>query len=600
MQVKKLIQNITNTIIERSVCKRAAYLEKLKYIQNNHPPKEKLPCGNIAHSVAACTGATKNTLIKDSNINIGIVSAYNDMLSAHQPFKHYPKLIKDNLRKLGSTAQYAGGVPAMCDGVTQGQPGMEISLFSRDVIAMSTAVALSHNTFDGVICLGVCDKIVPGQIMGALSFGHLPTLFIPSGPMTSGINNAQKAKTRQLYAEGGVTRKELLDCEMKSYHSPGTCTFYGTANTNQLVLEVMGLMLPGAAFINPNTPFRQMMTKQASWQIHKLCKEQQPLGIGYMINEKTIVNAIVALLATGGSTNHTIHLIAIAAAAGIIINWSDIALLSDKVPLLVRVYPNGQADINHFQAAGGVAFLIDQLLKGGYLHEDVKTVIGSGLSAYAKEPYIKQGKVYYRKALEKSLDENILCPIDKPFTATGGIRVLEGNLGRCVIKVSAVDKKYFKLKAPAMIFESQQAFTEAFHNEKICHDSIIVVRQQGPSANGMPELHQLTPLLTLLQLRGLKVALITDGRMSGASGKVPAAIQLHPEAVKGGNIAKLVTGDVIEIDISQNSLNANVDFEKRTITMQINQYPTILGADLFSVFREKTNHAELGASISNG
>jgi len=533
--------------------------------------------------------------------NLGIVTAYNDMLSAHQPFAKYPDILKSAANVAGGTAQVAGGTPAMCDGITQGFPGMELSLFSRDVIAMSTAIALSHNMFDAVLCLGVCDKIVPGLLIGALSFGHLPVIFVPAGPMSSGIPNKEKALIRQQFAEGKIEREELLAAESKAYHSYGTCTFYGTANSNQMLLEAMGLHLPGAAFVHPDDALRHVLTEEAATRacaITDLNKEYLP--ICEIVNEKCIVNALVALLATGGSTNHTIHWIAIAQAAGIILNWNDFHDLSRIVPLLSRVYPNGTADVNHFQAAGGPAFVIHALLERGLMHEDVLTVMGAGLSQYTYEPKLKDHKLVYPDLpVAESGDLDVIRPVDAPFAKEGGLKLLCGNLGRCIIKISAVSEEHQVVEAPAIVFNDQSELAAAYKDGKLEQDFIAVVRFQGPRANGMPELHKMTPFLSSLQDRGFKVALVTDGRMSGASGKVPAAIHLVPEAAKDGPISRIQDGDLIRMDAKAGTLDVlDIDLKVRdasTLDSSISEFG--FGRNLFSFQRNKVTSAELGASI---
>lgn len=531
--------------------------------------------------------------------NVAIVSAYNDMLSAHQPFERFPGLIKQALHEIGSVGQFAGGVPAMCDGVTQGEPGMELSLASRDVIAMSTAIALSHNMFDAALCLGVCDKIVPGLLIGSLRFGHLPTVFVPAGPMPTGISNKEKAAVRQLFAEGKATREELLASEMASYHAPGTCTFYGTANTNQLLVEVMGLHLPGASFVNPNTPLRDELTREAARQASRLTPENgNYVPMAEVVDEKAIVNSVVALLATGGSTNHTLHLLAIAQAAGIQLTWQDMSELSHVVPTLARIYPNGQADINHFQAAGGMSFLIRQLLDGGLLHEDVQTVAGPGLRRYTREPFLEDGRLVWREGPERSLDEAILRPLDKPFSAEGGLRLMEGNLGRGVMKVSAVAPEHQVVEAPVRIFHDQASLAAAFKAGELERDLVAVVRFQGPRANGMPELHKLTPFLGVLQDRGFKVALVTDGRMSGASGKVPAAIHVSPEAIAGGPLARLRDGDRVRVDGVNGELRVLVDdaeWQARSLEPAPQDGNLGCGRELFAFMRNAMSSAEEGA-----
>lgn len=554
------VLEVTRRIQARSAATRQRYLEMVRAAASKGPHRGTLPCGNLAHGVAACGESDKQTLRLMNQANVAIVSAYNDMLSAHQPFERFPGLIKQALHEIGSVGQFAGGVPAMCDGVTQGEPGMELSLASRDVIAMSTAIALSHNMFDAALCLGVCDKIVPGLLIGSLRFGHLPTVFVPAGPMPTGISNKEKAAVRQLFAEGKATREELLASEMASYHAPGTCTFYGTANTNQLLVEVMGLHLPGASFVNPNTPLRDELTREAARQASRLTPENgNYVPMAEIVDEKAIVNSVVALLATGGSTNHTLHLLAIAQAAGIQLTWQDMSELSHVVPTLARIYPNGQADINHFQAAGGMSFLIRQLLDGGLLHEDVQTVAGPGLRRYTREPFLEDGRLVWREGPERSLDEAILRPLDKPFSAEGGLRLMEGNLGRGVMKVSAVAPEHQVVEAPVRIFHDQASLAAAFKAGELERDLVAVVRFQGPRANGMPELHKLTPFLGVLQDRGFKVALVTDGRMSGASGKVPAAIHVSPEAIAGGPLARLRDGDRVRVDGVNGELRVLVD-----------------------------------------
>ena len=597
----KIIQ-LTQAIVDRSKTTRAEYLQTTEQWRARSPQRGSLSCSNFAHGFAGVTKEDKKVLRATQAPNIGIVSAYNDMLSAHQPLETYPDIIRAAVREKGCTAQFAGGVPAMCDGVTQGQPSMELSLFSRDVIAMATTIALTHNMFDAAICMGVCDKIVPGLLIGALSFGHLPVIFVPAGPMTSGLPNAEKARIRNLFAQGKVGREELLKAEAESYHSPGTCTFYGTANSNQMLMEVMGLHLPGTAFVNPGTPLREALTRASAQRVSELTalgKDYRPLA--QVVSEKAIVNGIVGLLATGGSTNHTLHLVAIARAAGIQINWDDFAELSAIVPLLTRIYPNGQADVNHFHAAGGMAFLIGQLLDAGLLHTDVMTVFGNNLEAYRREPYLDGQTLRWRDAAEQSLDLDILRPVETPFSAQGGLKVLEGNIGRAIIKVSAVKPENQVVEAPAIIFESQQALQEAFKKGELNRDFVAVVRFQGPRANGMPELHKLTPALSVLQEQGYKVALLTDGRMSGASGKVPAAIHVTPEALAGGQIAKIHNDDIIRLDAKQGSLELMVDAtelaQRTAASPQLEQNQSGLGRELFRHMRENVSNSEQGASI---
>ena len=598
-----VVEQVTSRIKQRSAASRSAYLDQMKRAEEDGVHRAQLACGNLAHGFAACGAEDKNALKMMNAVNVGIISAYNDMLSAHQPFEHYPEQIRAAAREMGSVAQFAGGVPAMCDGVTQGQPGMELSLFSRDVIAMATAVGMSHNMFDAALYLGVCDKIVPGLLMGALRFGHLPTVFVPAGPMPSGLPNKEKAKIRQLYAEGKVDRDALLQCESDSYHSAGTCTFYGTANSNQMMVEMMGLHLPGSSFINPGQPMREALTKEATQQSIRLTAGNGRFTPMYeIVDEKAIVNATVALLATGGSTNHTMHLVAIARAAGIIIDWDDLSDLSSVVPLLARVYPNGQADINHFQAAGGVGFLVRQLLAGGFLHEDVMTIVGQGLSRYTQEPFMENGKLVWREGVTESMDETVLRPIDNPFSKDGGLKVLQGNLGRGVIKVSAVDEEHRIVEAPAIVFNDQDELAQAFKNGELEKDFIAVVRYQGPKAIGMPELHKLTPYLGTLQDKGFKVGLVTDGRMSGASGKVPAAIHVWPEANQGGALSQVKDGDMIRLDAINGTLTLLADDEswlERGLSapdVSVDHHKG-MGRELFLPMRRQVNCAEQGATI---
>lgn len=593
------VAQVTQAIIERSRASRGDYLQRIEAAKGSVVSRSNLSCGNLAHGFAACSQTDKDRLTMMDEANVAIVSAYNDMLSAHQPFERYPQIIKQAVREMGSVAQFAGGVPAMCDGVTQGQPGMELSLFSRDIIAMSTAVALSHNMFDAVLCLGVCDKIIPGLLIGSLSFGHLPIVFVPAGPMSSGLPNTEKARIRQLYAEGKVGRDELLACESDSYHSAGTCTFYGTANSNQLLMEVMGLHLPGASFVPPDGDLRDQLTRSAAQRAVKLTHPSQQQNLAQIVSEKTMVNAIVALLATGGSTNHTIHLIAIAKAAGIIINWDDFASLSSVVPSLTRIYPNGQADINVFHGAGGVPYLIQTLLQGGLLHEDVETIMGHGLSQYCQEPKLISSKLVWQPAPAESANSDVLTSIAEPFSKTGGLVTLEGNLGRSVAKVSAVKTEHWTVEAEALVFDSQVGFEQAFQAGALERDFIAVLRFQGPQACGMPELHKLTPYLGLLQDRGFKVALVTDGRMSGASGKVPAAIHLHPEAKSGGLISKIENGDLLSLDCHNGRLELLVEdhiLQARPAAQQTQTVTYGMGRELFANMRQQVTSAELGAS----
>ncbi|GAA0542355.1 phosphogluconate dehydratase [Rheinheimera aquimaris] len=595
-----VIQKVTDRIIARSQKSRAIYLQRLEKARLKGPHRGVLSCGNLAHGFAACNQQDKGDLRSLTKANIGIVSSYNDMLSAHQPYEQYPVLIKQAVSEVGSVAQFAGGVPAMCDGVTQGQPGMELSLLSRDIIAMSAAVGLSHNMFDGGLMLGICDKIVPGLFMAAMSFGHLPFVFVPAGPMPSGIPNKEKARVRQLYAEGKVGKEELLAAESASYHSAGTCTFYGTANSNQLVVEIMGLHLPGASFVNPGTQLRDELTKAAARQVTRLTDlGTDYLPAGKMIDAKSVVNGIVGLLATGGSTNHTMHLIAMARSAGFIVNWDDFAELSAATPLLTRIYPNGQADINHFQHAGGMALLIRELLDAGLLHEDVQTVAGPGLRRYTQQPVIQDNKLVWIDAPEQSLDPDVLATVKKPFKAHGGLEVLSGNVGRGVIKTSALREGTEVVKAPAVVFSSQHELDAAFKAGELNKDCIVVVRFQGPKACGMPELHKLTPPLGVLQDRGYKVALVTDGRMSGASGKVPAAIHVTPEAIDGGNIARIKTGDMMLVDGLTGKLEVLVpeaEFAARELaTQDMAESYYGMGREMFGALRGQLTGAEQGA-----
>lgn len=595
-----VIQKVTDRIIARSQKSREIYLQRLEQARLKGPHRGVLSCGNLAHGFAACNKQDKADLRSLTKANIGIISSYNDMLSAHQPYEHYPALIKQAVNEVGSVAQFAGGVPAMCDGVTQGQPGMELSLLSRDIIAMAAAVGLSHNMFDGGLMLGICDKIVPGLFMAAMSFGHLPFVFVPAGPMPSGIPNKEKARVRQLYAEGKVGKEELLAAESASYHSAGTCTFYGTANSNQLVVEMMGLHLPGASFVNPGTPLRDELTKAAARQVTRLTDlGADYLPAGKMIDAKAIVNGIVGLLATGGSTNHTMHLVAMARSAGFIVNWDDFAELSAATPLLTRIYPNGQADINHFQHAGGMALLIRELLDAGLLHEDVQTVAGPGLRRYTQQPVLQDGKLQWVDAPKTSLDPDVLATVKKPFKAHGGLEVLSGNVGRGVIKTSALREGTEVVKAPAVVFSSQHELDTAFKAGELNKDCVVVVRFQGPKACGMPELHKLTPPLGVLQDRGYKVALVTDGRMSGASGKVPAAIHVTPEAVDGGNIARIQNGDMILVDGLTGKLQVLVpdeEFAKREpATMDMSASYFGMGREMFGALRSQLTGAEQGA-----
>ena len=596
------VRAVTERIVERSRGSRATYLERTAAQAGGEPARKRLSCTNLAHGFAASADPDKQALRELRWPNLAIVTAYNDMLSAHQPYERFPGLIRAAARAAGATAQVAGGVPAMCDGVTQGQPGMELSLFSRDVIAMSTGVALSHGMFDAALCLGVCDKIVPGLLIGALSFGHLPAVFVPAGPMPSGLPNKEKARVRQLFAEGKAGRDELLESEAGSYHAAGTCTFYGTANSNQMLMEVMGLHLPGSAFVPPNTMLRDALTAagaRRAAQITALGKEYLPLS--KMLDERSIVNAVVGLLATGGSTNHTLHLVAIARAAGILIDWDDFSDLSDVVPLLARIYPNGGADINHFHAAGGMGFLINELIGAGLMHEDVQTISGAGLRASALEPWLSPGGLAWREASAASCDTSVLRPAADPFSADGGLKLLRGNLGRSIIKVSAVGSHHRVIEAPARVFDSQEAVLESFQRGELARDVVVVVRFQGPRANGMPELHGLTPALASLQSKGHQVALVTDGRMSGASGTVPAAIHLTPEVACGGPLGKVRDDDIIRLDSVKGTLEAHVPEEswnRRAIaTADLTANTFGMGRELFRAFRASAAPAEEGGGI---
>jgi len=593
---------VTARIIDRSQASRSDYMERMAAARSAGPGRAKLSCANWAHAFAASPEGDKQRMRNPSAPNVAIVSAYNDMLSAHQPLERFPDIIRAAAEAEGGTAQYAGGTPAMCDGVTQGRPGMELSLFSRDVIAMSTAVALTHDAFDAALMLGVCDKIVPGLTIGALSFGHLPVVFVPAGPMTSGISNAEKARTRALFAEGKVGRDELLDSEMKSYHGPGTCTFYGTANSNQMMMEMMGLHLPGAAFIHPNTPLRDALTAEAPKRAIRLAA-----GNGHsapmceVVDEKAIVNAMSGLLATGGSTNHTLHLVAMARAAGILIDWEDFDELSRVTPLLARVYPNGSEDVNAFHAAGGMAFVVRQLLDAGLAHEDVTTVAGPGLRHYQSEPFLHEGELVWRDGPAESLNRDILRPADDPFLPEGGLRLVKGGLGRAVIKTSAVKPEHLVIEAPAKVFTDQEQLIDAFKRGGLNQDFIAVVRFQGPKANGMPELHSLTPTLSVLLDKGFKVALVTDGRMSGASGKVPAAIHVTPEAMGGGPLARVADGDILRLDAHAGVLQivAAPGFDDRT-PQAVQPVQTGYGRELFGWMRRVAGPADAGASVLFG
>ncbi|WMT87384.1 phosphogluconate dehydratase [Pelagibacterium sp. 26DY04] len=602
MTVKTVIQDVTDAIAARSEASRRDYLDRLDRARAQGVHRTALSCGNLAHGFAACGPGDKSQLAGDTALNLGIITAYNDMLSAHQPYETYPAIIREAARDAGGVAQVAGGVPAMCDGVTQGQTGMDLSLFSRDVIAMAAAVGLSHNMFDAAVFLGICDKIVPGLVIAALTFGHLPAVFIPAGPMTTGLPNDEKARIRQLFAEGKVGRAELLEAESKSYHGPGTCTFYGTANSNQMLMEIMGLHLPGASFVNPGTPLRDALTRAATKRALAITAQgNEYTPAGHVIDEKSIVNGLVGLLATGGSTNHTMHLVAMANAAGLKITWDDMSRLSDVVPLLARVYPNGLADVNHFHAAGGMGFLIRELLDAGYLHEDVTTVWGKGLEAYTKEPRYIDDELSFEPVPAESGNPKVLAKAGEPFAKTGGLKLLSGTLGKSVIKISAVKPENRLIEAPAKVFHSQKGLQDAFKAGELTSDFIAVIRFQGPKAIGMPELHKLTPTLGILQDRGIKVALVTDGRMSGASGKVPAAIHMTPEAADGGPIAKLRDGDMLRLDSEAGTLEYLGDIEeflaRPAATEDLADQHFGMGRELFAGFRQLVGAADRGASV---
>ena len=599
-QLNRYVEEVTQRIIDRSADLRADYLAQIAEDHNNRPERGKLSCGNLAHGFAACDAGDKSSLRMMESGNMAIVTAYNDMLSAHQPYAEYPEIIKRAMRDIGCTAQVAGGVPAMCDGVTQGQDGMELSLLSRDIIAQCTAISLSHQMFDGVLALGICDKIVPGLLIGVLSFGYLPAIFIPAGPMESGLKNKEKQRIRQLFAEGKIGREELLQAESDSYHSAGTCTFYGTANSNQVLLEALGLQLPGSSFVNPSDPMRQRLTVEACHQLTRvtaLGSDYRP--VGEIVDERSIVNATISLLASGGSTNHTMHLVAIARAAGIIVNWDDIAELSAVVPLLAKVYPNGEADVNHFHAAGGTSCMFRQLLDAGFMHGDAKTVWGENFSSFTQESFIEDDKIVWRESPEQPLDLEVLTTTVQPFSREGGIRLLAGNIGRGVIKVSAVAPEHQVIEAPAIVLDDQDKLEGMFKAGLLNRDCVVVVRYQGPKALGMPELHKLTPFLGILQDKGYKVALVTDGRMSGASGKVPAAIHLVPEAVDGGLLAKLQNGDLIRVDAVSGQIECLEDMNvvnSREAAPNPKGNQRGCGRELFAVNRDNISNAEQGAS----
>ncbi len=598
--LNKVVEQVTNRIIERSRETRSAYLARMKEHYGKKVQREQLACTNLAHVAAAEDDKVKIRLKQIDAPNIGIVTAYNDMLSAHQPYYRYPEQLKAVINQTGATAQVAGGVPAMCDGVTQGQVGMELSLLSREVIAMATAISLSHNVFDGVMCLGICDKIVPGLLIGALSYGYLPTIFVPSGPMPSGISNKEKAETRKLFAEGKVGKDALMESEFKSYHAPGTCTFFGTANTNQMLMEAMGLHIPGSAFVAPNTPLRHKLTDAAATQIiQNTAQRGNFTPLCEIVSEKSIVNGIVALLATGGSTNHTLHIPAIAHAAGINVTWDDFNELSQAVPLIAKVYPNSAYDVNQFHEAGGMTYVMSQLLKGGFLHNDVKTVVGDGLDAYATTPQLNDDKLSWTPAVNSNRE--IVRDIAEPFSPEGGVRLLTGNLGRSVTKISAIAAEHRYVKAPAQVFHSQEDVLAAYKSGQLNCDVIVVLKYQGPRANGMPELHALTPALASLQDQGYKVALVTDGRMSGASGKVPNAIHLTPEALAGGNLAKVQTGDIIELDLENGILELHVPADelaaRELVIADLSANRIGYGRELFNHLRHNLSESEQGATL---
>ncbi len=604
--MKQAIVEVTDRIRERSLLLRRAYLGRIQRLQDRPPGAQRMGCANVAHAFAALPGDQRLRVVAERGPNLAVVTAYNDMLSAHQPYEGYPALIRDEAKRLGATVQVAGGVPAMCDGVTQGLPGMELSLFSRDTIAMATAVALTHDVFDGALLLGVCDKIVPGLLIGALHFGHLPCVFVPAGPMSTGLSNGAKSKVREQFAQGLVGRDALLAAEQAAYHGAGTCTFYGTANSNQMLLEAMGLHVPGAAFVHPHDGLREALTREAVAALLAITRRQRYAPIGELVDERVIVNAMVALLATGGSTNHLIHWVAVARAAGMLIDWTDFADLSAAVPLLARVYPNGSADVNQFQAAGGPGFVLRELMQAGYLHDDVMTVASGGLAAYGRQPALADsptGRVLHWPALPKAPgDDTIVRNAEAPFSGSGGLKLLVGNLGRAVIKVSAVPEDRHVIEAPARVFTSQEALHQAFRAGELDRDVVAVVRFQGPQANGMPELHKLTPPLAVLQGRGFKVALVTDGRMSGASGKVPAAIHVSPEALAGGPLGRVRDGDIVRLDALAGRLEVLVDaadWAARPLAAlsaeQAEENAHDLGRELFGGMRRTVRSAEEGA-----
>jgi phosphogluconate dehydratase len=597
-----VILEVTQRIVERSKKSRTLYLKRVKEAQIQGVNRKKLGCSNLAHAMAPMDALDKDALAQLQAPNIAIVTAYNDMLSAHEPYKLYPALLKHTLHEMGATVQVAGGVPAMCDGVTQSQPGMELSLFSRDNIAMGTAIALSHNVFDGALYLGVCDKIVPGLVIGALTFGHLPAVFVPAGPMPSGISNAQKAKIREEFAKGNIDEAELLKAESASYHSCGTCTFYGTANSNQMLLEIMGLQLPNSSFINTNTPLRDALTAESAKRVVKMTSSLgEYFPIAHIIDEKSFVNAMIGLMATGGSSNHTIHLIAMARAAGIILTWDDFNQLSKVIPLLCRMYPNGQADVNAFREAGGMSVVISELLSAGLLHNDVQTIVGQGMDRYIAQPRLQAGEVHFDEGAKSSLDKEVISSIKEPFNTEGGLKLLRGNIGRSIIKTSALKPSQLFIEAPALVFESQEELQSAFKAGELERDFIAVVRFQGPQANGMPELHGLMPPLGVLQERGYKVAIVTDGRMSGASGKVASAIHMTPEAQRGGVLALIEDEDMIRFDVTNGSVELLVD--ERVLASRNQAKPDLsgnhhgFGRELFVSIRACVGSAEEGASV---
>ena len=600
--MKQSIIDITERIKEKSHKTRSEYLQRLNLMKNRDRGADRMGCANVAHAIAALPSDDKFKIVEEKKPNLAVVTAYNDMLSAHKPYEAYPQIIREAANKFGATAQVAGGVPAMCDGVTQGEPGMELSLFSRDTIAMGASIGLSHDVFDGILMLGICDKIVPGLLIGALHFGHLPSIFVPAGPMSTGIDNTTKSKVREQYAQGKVGREELLSSESAAYHGEGTCTFYGTANSNQMLMEAMGLHVPGAAFIHPHEGIRKNITEEAvSLLVNNIIKIP-PTGIGELIDEEVIVNAMVALLSTGGSTNHLIHWVAIARAAGIIIDWTDFNDLACEVPLLASVYPNGKADVNEFQEAGGPAFVIRELIDSGCMYPDVITVSRGGLRDYIKKPILKDNALHWSDLPDQSGDETVIRKANNPFSETGGLKLLKGNIGRSVIKISAVPLENHIIEAPALIFNSQEELLIAFDEGKLDQDFIAVVRFQGPKANGMPELHKLTPPLSVIQNKGYKVAIVTDGRMSGASGKIPAAIHMSPEGAAGGDIAKIKTGDLIRVDATNGTLDVLINsksWKARKIeemsSAQKVQNSQGIGRDLFSSMRNNVLSAEEGA-----